>query len=331
VNADVETLILYSPNRLDALYGAGSFATANLTTTLTALAAHGQVNGELINLDNYPELTAAYLMWDNLTNNPQAANFVAQHIKTIIYTKAEAYPNLKYLVLVGGDPIIPHGRLRDEAKVANERNYSNLSGNQRLSLSQFHRYMLSDDYYAGLLPLPWRGRELYLPQLAVGRLVETPAEIAFYIDNFLANPVLEPQDALVTGYEFLLDQAGVISATLDSYGVAPIQTLINDDWTADDFRTLLFTRTVAHNLISLNSHFQHNLFFPNNPENVYATEIMATTTYTASLIFSVGCHSGLNVADPGLSPCLVRTGRRRLCGKGRLTSATPALATATPI
>ena len=47
---------------------------------------------------------------------------------------------------------------------------------------------MSDDYYAGLLPLPFKGRELYLPQLGVGRLVESPAEIATQIDTFLGLP-----------------------------------------------------------------------------------------------------------------------------------------------
>ena len=37
-------------------------------------------------------------------------------------------------------------------------------------------YILTDDFYADSHdPLRWRGRELYAPDLAIGRLVETPA------------------------------------------------------------------------------------------------------------------------------------------------------------
>src|SRR5262249_31043369 len=62
------------------------------------------------------------------------------------------------------------------------------------------------------------------------------------------------------------------------------------------FRASFFAPT-ARNLNSLNSHFAHNRFFPNDENNVYATEITGTTDYRGSLVFSVGCHSGLNVPD----------------------------------
>ena len=54
----------------------------------------------------------------------------------------------------------------------------------------------------------------------------------------------------------------------------------------------------ARGLNSLNSHFAHNRFFPNDTNNVYADEVTSSTTdFNNSLIFSVGCHSGLNVPD----------------------------------
>src|SRR5262249_5032370 len=72
----------------------------------------------------------------------------------------------------------------------------------------------------------------------------------------------------------------------------------NDTWTANQFRTSFFGPPVARGLNSLNSHFAHNRFFPNDPTNVYADEVISSTTnYSGSLIFSVGCHSGLNVPD----------------------------------
>ena len=196
---------------------------------------------------------------------------------------------------MGDDRAIPHRRIRDEALIANERHYAETAYATNLSKSLEQRYFLSDDYYVGLLPLPWRGRELYLPHLSIGRLVEKPSEIATAIGAFLAQPAITPSDALVTGYDFLIDQADAISTTLVSQGIAPVG-LINDTWTDEDFRTHVFTTPDAHDLNSLNAHFQHYSLFPTNSfSQVFATEVTATTNYSGCLVFSVGCHSGLSV------------------------------------
>jgi uncharacterized repeat protein (TIGR01451 family) len=55
----------------------------------------------------------------------------------------------------------------------------------------------------------------------------------------------------------------------------------------------------VHDLNSLNAHFQHHLLIPADlsSPNVFAVEVTATHEYSGCLIFSVGCHSGLNVPD----------------------------------
>src|SRR5207237_5955840 len=112
----------------------------------------------------------------------------------------------------------------------------------------------------------------------------------------LAQPIVTPNNALVTGYDFLKDEATAIKKSFADQGVTDTLGPINDNWTAADFRASFFAPT-AHNRNSLNSHFAHNRFFPNDNNNVYATEITSTTDYQGSLVFSVGCHSGLNVPD----------------------------------
>ena len=52
-----------------------------------------------------------------------------------------------------------------------------------------------------------------MPDLPVGRLVETPAEITGMIDAFLADSVLDPTTSLVTGYDFLTDGATSVQST----------------------------------------------------------------------------------------------------------------------
>ena len=158
----------------------------------------------------------------------------------MLYDIAPAYPNWQYLVIVGDDRLIPFRRIRDEALFANERHYAATAYTDILSQSLGLRYFLSDDYYAGLLPLPFKGRELYLPQVALGRLVEKPSEIAVAIDAYLVRPVIAPQNALVTGYDFLIDEATAISNTLHGQGINDLTALINNAWTARSFRTAFF-------------------------------------------------------------------------------------------
>ena len=56
-----------------------------------------------------------------------------------------------------------------------------------------------------------------MPDLAVGRLVETPAEIAGVLDAYLGlsgGVVPTPTSSLVTGYDFLADGADAVEDDL---------------------------------------------------------------------------------------------------------------------
>jgi hypothetical protein len=200
--------------------------------------------------------------------------------------------------------MIPHYRITDEALVANERTYAAFAHTTLLSGTFSLRYFLSDDYYAGIVPIPFKGRELYLPQYGLGRLIESPADISLTINTFLNDPQIEPQNALVTGYDFLIDQANAITNSLQTQGITQVTQLINNQWVGDDLRTELISQTQQFDLISLNSHFTHFYLYPNEPHptpannNVFALEMFASQNeFSNSLIFSVGCHSGLNVPD----------------------------------
>ena len=57
-----------------------------------------------------------------------------------------------------------------------------------------------------------------------------------------ARPVIAPKDALVTGYDFLIDEATSISNTLRAQGITTLTTLINNTWTASVFSSTFFSR-----------------------------------------------------------------------------------------
>ena len=302
----VETLILFNRSRLEQVYSTGELASSGLMVKLGDLARDPNVHGVVVHLDDYAGIVDAYALWDTQAGNPLAANYVASNIKSLLYRLAPAYPNLKYLVLVGDDRVVPHRRIRDEALVSNERRYAEIAHTPILSESLSLRYLLSDDYYAGLLPLPWKGRELYLPQLGVGRLVESPGEMARAVDAFLSQAVVLPDDALVTGYDFLLDQASAIADALHAQGIGSPDMLANDSWTAQQLRNKLFVEPDARGLNALNAHFEHYRLFAADGSAVYATEVTDATDYGGVLMFSVGCHSGLSVPDGDAAS--VRTG-----------------------
>ena len=293
---NVETILLFNEQRMTDVY-TDAVASADLVNRLNTLALHPNVNGVVIDLSDFADINSAYTLWDNEPDNPQAANFVARNIKSMLYSRLPAYPNLKYIVIVGGDHLIPQRRLQDTVLVANERKYIYYDNLPQLAAGQL-RYYLSDDYYAASLPMGIASRELYMPQYGLGRLVENPAEIVAVIEAFLAAPTLTPQSAFITGYDFLIDQATEISATLSGQGLSQIDTIINDTWTAEDFRDATFD-VAEYDLISLNSHFDHFRFFPNGPEDVTALEFNNTRNFEGKLIFTVGCHSGLSLPDNG--------------------------------
>ena len=106
------------------------------------------------------------------------------------------------------------------------------------------------------------------------------------------NQTIEPQSALITGYDFLIDQANAVSDELRARGVLDQTTLINNEWRGPAFRDAVFDGT-RYDLMSLNSHFDHRLFYPNGsptePNNlVYADEVNdnAANNFAGTLVFS---------------------------------------------
>ena len=242
---------------MQQLYPGQEALLTQLSAELAKLAQHPQVDGVVVDLSDYPEIVSAYQKWDRNRDKPQHANYVAMHVKALLYGLAPAYPNLEYLVVVGDDRAIPQRRIRDDALVSNERHYPDdvdLDFAIGLENALEKRYFFSDDYYADLLRCPGVGGALPA-QVAIGRLVETPVRLSRRWRLSLRSRSSNQKDAFVTGYDFLIDEAQAISGTLAAQGIVQLTTLINDDWTANDLRTEFVSVTAASGLNSLNAHF----------------------------------------------------------------------------
>jgi hypothetical protein len=209
-----------------------------------------------------------------------------------------ALPNLRNVVLVGGDDVIPGFRLPDLTTIANEADYlaylqsvdptGVIAASSPQGAALRYRMITSDNPYGAGRPYKFYGFPFYLPDLAVGRLVESPFDIARYVENALSssyvidlNPQVRLQQqrpaplAAVTGYDFLKDQATEVVDSLTESGLEPaeINQLINDTWTSDDLEQTWFngnldaefsetvpntpTNTIDLPLSSINAHFDH--------------------------------------------------------------------------
>ncbi len=313
--AAFNTLFLVNRQRLEGLYGAAGATSVlgAITANQASFTALGFPN-VMLSVDAYSAVRAAYSAWDASPGNPDLANKVVAAINAVV-DSVRAQPNgagLKYLVIVGGDRVIPQGRLGDFTTAANETGYadtfdrsSDLYANLRAG------QMLSDDPYGTLEPVPYLNRQLYVPRLSVGRLVETPAEIVATLNRFTTfGGRLNPATSLVTGYDFMQDGATAINAPFASrFGggavtlPSPIATG-SANWTrASLLGAFLPTGGSAPSITSLNGHADHFEFAPPSvappffttgdlPLGTAAAPAGSTGPLVNRLVFSMGCHSG---------------------------------------
>ncbi|RRR66587.1 MAG: peptidase [Candidatus Viridilinea halotolerans] len=258
---------------------------------------------------NTETLDDLYRRWDQNPGNPLYANYIARFIDKIIksaihgtnYTVHDfvlgdrnatpvRYPNVRNIVLVGGDDVFPFFRLPDLTTIANESDYFDytraVAGTDMfdpakpLGAALRYRMILSDNPYGTDRPYRFYGAPLFLPNRAVGRLVESPAEISAYLQGYAhgsvepyaqtpdpaatlqqaeslalidartSNSTLTETLAFVSGYDFLIDQAEAIRSTFTMMGITPTRTnaLINDTWQSPDLEREWFAGRLAQEL-----------------------------------------------------------------------------------
>ncbi len=300
-NGGYATLFLVDSQRMGVDYSA-------IASQLNTLAGHPAVNGVIVDVSQFSEIAAANAQADQLYQCVYAKNIVAYGIKAVVDAYRAANPSLRYIVPVGNDDVIPFFRYPDQALLANESGYvPPVLETTASQASLRHGYGLSQDTYGAAIELQRRNTRLPLPELAVGRLVETPAEINATIAAFLASngTLPTPSRALVTGYDFLSDAAtaiqqdltaglgvgGSVTPLIDAATTAPV-----NGWTADDLRTALL-ESGRHDLIYLGGHFSSfSALAADNKTRVLASELLASSVdMRNAIIFSNGCHSGYNL------------------------------------
>ena len=185
--AGTNTLFLWNRRQIEAQFPG---STAGLLTamqqTQTTLNTLGFPSA-IVGVDGNAAVAAAYTAWNADPGDPNKANAVVRSINAVVDT-LRGQPNgagIKYLVLVGGDRAIPFGRLEDYVTISNESGYAQSVGaNNELSAALGAGRILSDDPYADTTPVQYLNRQLFVPDLSVGRLVESPTEIVAALTRY---------------------------------------------------------------------------------------------------------------------------------------------------
>jgi PKD repeat protein len=338
---DIDTLLLINERRLEQLHGeAGRSEVRAAADRLVAAAAADPslgISPVVVPVDAYPLVQAAYDVWDSAGGScdPDAANAVVAAINEDIIDPVR--DQLTHVVILGPDELIPMARLADETRIANEYDFrhefdgdlrgSTPNGRNAFTSSFWESSILSDEPYGDAAARSLGDRFLYVTDIALGRVVETPGEIADALDTYLEfDGTLDINTATVLGYDFLADGSDVIAATLaadlgvdsvdrelargpDPTTPDPDPTKPNLGWTAA--RATEKLRAAATNtLVSLNAHFDHYRALPaigdkvvNFDDNLIAERVRIdlaaepAVDLAQSLVFSMGCHSGLSVSD----------------------------------
>ncbi len=305
--AGTRTLILVNAQRLAQLYPSADLAA--LRTALDAYAARPEVAGAVLAVESDPnhDTDAAYGEWDAHPCSVAAANGVVDAINAVVDGATVGLAQLRNIMIVGGDTVQPHRRVADLVSVANETTYADslvFGGHETSQSAAARRGMVfSDDAYGDFDPQTWTAGNLYVPDVGLGRLVETPAEIVRQLDQYAAaSGRLKPTSAFVAGYDFLTDGGGAVTAGFGTRfgGTAPA-TRLDETWPAQVVRDELSRTTPT--ATSINAHYDHYRALPAAAFNDLGIPDLlragSVSPAPGSILFTMGCHAGLNVVDAG--------------------------------
>ncbi|HUP87240.1 MAG TPA: nidogen-like domain-containing protein [Acidimicrobiales bacterium] len=307
VDPATKTVFLLSQQRLAAKYDATRAAAAASALTPTFLG-RDDIKGQVINLDAIPNVQTAFANWDSFPCVEQRANDVVSAITASVRGLMSSGSALGNVVIVGTDTIVPHGRVLDLTDIVNERTYpGNLAfttaGNANNSLfsSVADGYILTDNPYGDFNPVPFGGQYLYVPDVAVGRLGETPEDIAGQIGRFTQyGGILDPSTAAFTAsYDFMKDMGGQV------LGILGGSSRNDDTWTASDIKSSVFNNTTAPpKTVAINGHANHFRLLggvgnaTNDLSDTVSTrDVSGGQNLARATIFGMGCHYGLSVED----------------------------------
>ena len=305
-----ETVILTDSDRL---HGDNDEVSAALGD-LAALSLRGDVNGVVIDLaaGNYPRVEWANTEADDTPGCAFAKNTVAVEIKQVIEAYLDQYPTLQYIVLAGGSDVIPFFQTPDVSGLANEKDYVPPVSPSTPSDAGLQTNMVQgQDAYGSSTQFTQAGYTLALPDLAVGRLVDSATDISAAVDAYISTDgLIVPNSSLVTGYDFVGDAAEAMKVLLDAGTNSSADTLIQapglpptdpSAWTASQLLTKLDGSN--YDIAVLTGHFSAgSLLAADYLSELAAADVAASADLTDVLVMALGCHGGYSIPASDLFP-----------------------------
>lgn len=322
VDPSVNAIFLTNPSRLAATYGPD--AANSVGSRLDYLVDYLNDNPQLgivpaiVPVDGDPGVREAYAQWDSTPCSVSAANGVTASITQVLKGLRESGVTPAYITVVGGDDIVPMGRVPDLTRIANQAEYASTFRDTQnpISAAEAGGFTLTDDPYGDAAPTSLgNGSTMFVPQAAVGRLVEGPDEILAAINAYVAKAgLLDSGTALVSGYDFLADGAQATSARLAAPGRL-MDSLIDPPgttpgWTGSQLMAKLFPSTGDAPLVaSLNAHYDHQALQSAAGDAAGSVDLVTQEAVAAAaseggadrlagrVFFTMGCNAGLAVPD----------------------------------
>ncbi len=314
--AGVNTLILTNEERLFAKYGG---AAVNAVDAMEELVSYLNANPDLglnaavVSVDGDDDVRASFSDLDAAACEPEVVNDTVREIAALIAELRTSDPTttIDNIIIVGDDDVIPFARLADDTTIANETSFAwTFQGDQANSLFGVAAggYYQSDEPYGDLDPIKSGKRTLFVTDTSLGRLVETPSEIAGQIATYITfDGTLSPSTGFVSGYDFLSDGAQAVTDRLAELpDIDPVDTLISEGWGRQDLDDALFDGTVP-DIGAINAHFDQYRAQPADQSAAgLETELFTTESLDSAdradallgrILFSMGCHGGLHVPD----------------------------------
>jgi hypothetical protein len=304
-----QSLILTDSSRLHGTPAEITSALASLQT----LAGRSDVNGIVVNLadSQYPRVAFANTQADQNLACPFAKNTVAKEIKKVIDAYRAVNPTLAYIVLAGGADVIPFFQTQDVSGLANEKDYVPPVAPSTASEAGLATNLVQgQDAYGSQVELTQAGHTLALPDLAVGRLVDSASDISSAVNAYISsNGLMVPHSTLITGYDFVGDAAVAVKNEMDAGTNSTADTLIQapglpptdpSAWTANQLRTKLLAGNF--DIAMLSGHFSAgNLLAADYASQLSAAEIALSATDLSNVLFmALGCHSGYSLPNSDL-------------------------------
>ena len=301
----VETLILVNRTRLAQLHGEAKVT--ELMSKLSDLAHNPNVKGEMIRLDNNTEISARYAAWQSDETSVAKANLVTDAIRRVVQTYLLEHDGVKYVVLVGDDRALPMRRVPDGVPSSPEREYADVDSTNAVGAAIHENHYATDDFFVDRQPTQIKGHEVYIPDLAIGRLIETPDDMIHLINGFLGVPngTVQVDNILVTGYDFVND---VAQQNCNDWRKAmnnnndKIACLIDQPtshWTKQQLMDFQLRPNPVFKIQSINGHAFHSGegTAAGGSSILRGSEIgaVAALDFGGGIIYTLGCHSGLNV------------------------------------